>query len=310
MTKQPPVSTAFGLQVSIARRELILGGQRSGKSRRAEMLAEAWLGLPESGTAAENPRAGSSPESRTGPAVHVEPSDKAARHADTASHPAPAVQVPGVIGTPPGNSPVPAPSGKPPRRAIFVATATAGDDDMRARIRQHQADRAARLPGMQTLEEPMALAAIIRQHSRPDCLLLIDCLTLWLANHYPLDAGFTRSSAATDLLHAIETAEGPLVFVSNEIGLGVVPLGREVRAYVDALGWLNQQVAARCERVCLMAAGLPLMLKDEVANHAAPVQPPRLDIATPRRGAGTAEGPQPHHPDADDAAVASSAQHT
>ncbi|MDO4230823.1 MAG: bifunctional adenosylcobinamide kinase/adenosylcobinamide-phosphate guanylyltransferase [Lautropia sp.] len=214
MTKQPPVIAAFDPHTPVARRELILGGQRSGKSRRAEMLAEAWLGVTN--------------------AVDE--------------------------------------SGRPARCAIFVATATAHDDEMQARIRQHQADRAARLPGMQTLEEPTALATIIRQHSQPHRLLLVDCLTLWLANQYPLDAGFTQSSAATDLLHAIETAKGPLVFVSNEIGLGVVPMGREVRAYVDALGWLNQQVAARCDRVCLMAAGLPLMLKDEPAPtlHVAP----------------------------------------
>ncbi len=64
---------------------------------------------------------------------------------------------------------------------------------------------------------------------------------------------------------AIEAARGPLVFVSNEIGLGVIPLGREVRAFVDALGQLNQQVAKACERVTLMAAGLPLTLKDTPA---------------------------------------------
>ena len=64
------------------------------------------------------------------------------------------------------------------------------------------------------------------------------------------------------LLEAIESSRGPLVLVGNEIGLGVIPLGREVRAFVDALGRLNQEVAQACERVTLMAAGLPLTLKD------------------------------------------------
>ena len=74
---------------------------------------------------------------------------------------------------------------------------------------------------------------------------------------------FCQSEAMTSLLTAIEQSRGPLVFVSNEIGLGVVPVGAGVRAYVDALGWLNQQVAARCQRACLMVAGQPLWLKRE-----------------------------------------------
>lgn len=243
MTSPPVPAVPFDSHSPIARRELVLGGQRSGKSRRAEMLAEAWL-------------------------------------------------------RPPAGESAPNASGCAGRRALFVATATAGDEDMRARIRQHQRDRAERLPGMQTIEEPTALAALIRQHSQPHCLLLIDCLTLWLANQYPLDAGFIRSPTATDLLHAIEAAAGPLIVVSNEIGLGVVPLGREVRAYVDALGWLNQQVAARCERVCLMAAGLPLLLKDDAARAAGPPHPVTAGIGGASPPAGAPPGRQPPHPQA------------
>lgn len=183
--------------------ELILGGQRSGKSRRAELLAAQWL-----------------------------------------------------------NS-----GATPPHEGLFVATALAHDDDMRARIARHRADRQQQLPGMQTVEEPHDLAGVITRHSQPHRLLVIDCLTLWLANHYDRIDGFIESPEVAALLQTIDTSPGPLVFVSNEIGLGVIPMGREVRAYVDTLGWLNQQVAARCHRVCLMAAGLPLVLKDTASVH-------------------------------------------
>jgi adenosylcobinamide kinase / adenosylcobinamide-phosphate guanylyltransferase len=96
---------------------------------------------------------------------------------------------------------------------------------------------------------------------------VIDCLTLWLTNLLmPLDPAQAMgeaevSDAGEALCLAIAQAPGPVVVVSNEVGLGVVPMGREVRAYVDALGRLNQQVAGVCARVTLMAAGLPLALK-------------------------------------------------
>jgi adenosylcobinamide kinase/adenosylcobinamide-phosphate guanylyltransferase len=149
---------------------------------------------------------------------------------------------------------------------------------------------------MRTIEEPLALAATIKAHSQPNTLIVVDCLTLWLTAHLmPPDSDCTRASEtghmgdlkhpinrlrstdtgclteshsssawqtlATDLCSAIAHARGPLVLVGNEIGLGVIPLGQEVRAFVDALGLLNQMVAATCERVTLMSAGLPLALK-------------------------------------------------
>lgn len=205
-----------------ARSELILGGQKSGKSRRAETLARDWL------------------------------------------------------------------AASPHHHAVLIATAQAWDDEMRARIARHQVDRAARVPGMTTVEEPLALAETIAQHSRADTLVVVDCLTLWLTNwlmpidhelQQPQDHGDqlgdlgnfkqNRPLALVDIapiamfLGAIEKAPGPVVLVGNEIGLGVIPMGTEVRAFVDALGRLNQDVARVCERVTLMAAGLPLGLKDQ-----------------------------------------------
>jgi adenosylcobinamide kinase / adenosylcobinamide-phosphate guanylyltransferase len=134
------------------------------------------------------------------------------------------------------------------------------------------------------------LAQAIFQHSRPDTLIVVDCLTLWLTNWLmPADKPLPAARAAPNtpegrdtctekfitnqhlahmdkgqvalLLEAISNAAGPLVLVGNEIGLGVIPMGREVRAFVDALGLLNQSVAQVCQRVTLMAAGLPLTLK-------------------------------------------------
>lgn len=200
------------------RSELILGGQRSGKSRRAELLARDWL-----------------------------------------------AQAPG-------------------HQAVMIATATAWDDEMLKRIAHHQQDRAERVPGMQTVEEPLALGEAIQAHSAPQTIVVVDCLTLWLTNllmpheNAPNNDKNGKNSQkkpskeavahkiqglAAALLIAVQNAPGPVVLVGNEIGLGVIPMGRETRDFVDALGRLNQDVAASCERVTFMAAGLPLTLKGQ-----------------------------------------------
>ncbi|UUZ67904.1 bifunctional adenosylcobinamide kinase/adenosylcobinamide-phosphate guanylyltransferase [Polaromonas sp. P2-4] len=189
--------------LSVARSELILGGQRSGKSRRAELLARDWL--------AQSPEHG----------------------------------------------------------AVLIATAQPWDEEMRERIARHQQDRAQRVPGMRTVEEPLELAQALTRHSQAHTLVVVDCLTLWLTNWLmPADILKQNEALAQEeraqeamLLIAIEKAAGPVVLVGNEIGLGVIPMGAEVRAFVDALGRLNQDVGA-CQRVTLMAAGLPLTLKD------------------------------------------------
>lgn len=182
---------------------LLLGGQKSGKSRQAELLARQWL------------------------------------QAD-ASH-----------------------------RASLIATGTAYDAEMRERIARHQRDRAERVAQLATLEAPRAVAQAIAAHSSPQHLLIVDCLTLWLTNWLmpapdmasSQDAADTWPAQAALFLQALQQAPGPVILVSNEIGLGVIPLGREVRAFVDALGTLNQQTAAVCNRVTFMAAGLPLQMK-------------------------------------------------
>jgi adenosylcobinamide kinase/adenosylcobinamide-phosphate guanylyltransferase len=207
-------------KLKVSRSEFILGGQRSGKSRRAEMLARDWL--------AQSPH----------------------------------------------------------HKAVIIATAQAWDGEMKERIARHQQDRAERVPGMTTVEEPLALADAVTRSTATDTLVIVDCLTLWLTNllmpaeefeaaekasKVPQNSQKSNKKMATSqdpraekamLLIAIETAAGPVVVVGNEIGLGVIPMGCETRAFVDALGWLNQDVAAACERVTLMVAGLPLTLKE------------------------------------------------
>ncbi len=184
-------------------RELIVGGQKSGKSARAEHLAAQWMAA--------------------------------------------------------GGG----------RRAVLLATAEARDAEMRARIERHQRERSARVPGLQTLEVGVDLPEQLLRQSSPQALLVVDCLTLWLTQlGWPANAAAHHRpnpnvwDAATEALaQALSTVPGPVVLVSNEIGLGVIPLAPEVRGFVDALGRLNQRVAAICERVTLMVAGCPLAVK-------------------------------------------------
>lgn len=171
---------------------LIVGGQRSGKSRQAEALARQWL-----------------------------------------------AEAPG-------------------REVVVVATAQAWDEEMRARIARHQAERPA---GMTTVEEPRALTAVLKQESAAHRLILIDCLTLWLTNWLmplegPGEVGAWRAERDA-VLAVLPRLPGPVVAVSNEVGWGVIPMSREVRQFVDELGWLNQGFAARCAELTLMVAGQP-----------------------------------------------------
>jgi adenosylcobinamide kinase/adenosylcobinamide-phosphate guanylyltransferase len=156
------------------------------------------------------------------------------------------------------------------RRATLVATALAGDDEMAACIRRHRSDRAVRVPALATLEVPLALADALLANSTPQHLLVVDCLTLWLTQCLlpqqgpALDEG-TWAHTHQALLDALQACPGPVVLVSNEIGLGVMPMSREARACVNALGRLHQQVAERCTRVTLMVAGCELAVKGGLA---------------------------------------------
>lgn len=186
---------------------LILGGQRSGKSRHAERLAQAWL-------------------------------QRSPQHGVT-----------------------------------VVATAMASDEEMRARIARHRLDRPA---AFDVVEAPLDLGAALRglsDVSDPQRLVVVDCLTLWVTNvlmpaHVPAHVPAPAEADTDSLLHtwsqhrqallaALREREAPVLLVSNEIGMGVIPLGEDVRRVVDELGRLHQDVAQCCGHITLMAAGQP-----------------------------------------------------
>jgi adenosylcobinamide kinase/adenosylcobinamide-phosphate guanylyltransferase len=156
------------------------------------------------------------------------------------------------------------------KEVIYIATASAGDSEMSARIEHHRMQRPAHWT---TVEEGLSLAAALHAWRAPDRIVLVDCLTLWLTNllfsdgtEYPevgaitLPERFHRERTA--LLQEIGRADaGSVIFVSNEVGMGIVPYGAVSRAFADEAGRLNQTVAAACDHVVFVAAGLPLTLK-------------------------------------------------
>lgn len=160
---------------------------------------------------------------------------------------------------------------------VYLATASrsaARDDaEMQQRIDHHQQRRNALGGRWRTVEEPLALGQALRQSSRADNVVLVDCLTVWLANllfadgtEFPELGPITPPAAFVqqriDFLRALQEAPGAVILVSNEVGMGIVPQGAISRWFVDEAGRLNQAVAALCERVQWVAAGLPLSFKE------------------------------------------------
>jgi adenosylcobinamide kinase/adenosylcobinamide-phosphate guanylyltransferase len=172
----------------------------------------------------------------------------------------------------------------------YIATATAGDEEMRRRVESHRARRPA---DWSVIEEPLALAGALQKHSASGRCLVVDCLTLWLTNLLMTDAGVgwaearspTNSNGMNHLcwgspgspqpttttfahetkafLAALPELQGTIILVSNETGLGVMPLGELTRRFVDEAGHLHQALAQTCDRVVLTMAGLPIYLKGE-----------------------------------------------
>lgn len=142
----------------------------------------------------------------------------------------------------------------------YVATATVGDDEMRARIAAHRARRPAI---WSVVEEPRALAATLHSHAAQDRCLLVDCLTLWLTNLLIAEDPSSLERERAALLDTLPSLPGQLILVSNETNMGVMPLGELTRRYCDEAGRLHQDLAQICERVILTVAGLPHILKGE-----------------------------------------------
>ena len=140
----------------------------------------------------------------------------------------------------------------------YIATSQPLDGEMNQRVRHHRERRPAHWA---LIEEPIELARVLREHARADACLLVDCLTLWLTNLLMLEDPQRLTAERDALLQCLAELPGEIVFVSNETGMGVVPLGELTRRYVDEAGWLHQALAERCQRVVLTVAGLPLTLK-------------------------------------------------
>ncbi len=140
----------------------------------------------------------------------------------------------------------------------YIATSQALDGEMAARIVHHRQRRPAHWA---LVEEPLQLARVLREQAGAQRCLLVDCLTLWLTNLLMLEDPARLAEERDAFLECLGELPGRVILVSNETGLGVVPLGELTRRYVDEAGWLHQAVADQAERVTFMVAGLPMTLK-------------------------------------------------
>ncbi len=143
---------------------------------------------------------------------------------------------------------------------FYLATATPGDDEMAERIHAHQARRGSRWT---TIEVPLNLVGCLRRTASPEGAVLVDCLTLWLSNL--MAAEHDIEAETTGLAAALSELAGPVVLVSNEVGLGIVPDNPLARAFRDHAGRLHQAIAEVAPSVVWVAAGLPLRLKEQAA---------------------------------------------
>jgi len=144
------------------------------------------------------------------------------------------------------------------KRVVYIATATAKDDEMLQRIEIHQSQRD---PAWQICEEPIALANVLRKHATSNQCIIVDCLTLWITNLLCTNDDNQFKSERNQLLETLPGLPGHIIMVSNETGMGIVPLGEMTRRYCDEAGWLHQELARLCDKVTLTIAGLPTILK-------------------------------------------------
>lgn len=142
----------------------------------------------------------------------------------------------------------------------YVATAQALDPEMQSRIEHHQNQRPAH---WSLVEEPLYLAKALQKIDRPNQIILVDCLTLWLTNLLLLDDQSVQQLECEQLLKVLPTLESEIILVSNETGLGVVPLGEISRQFVDEAGRLHQALGQIADKVVFCVAGFPMILKGE-----------------------------------------------
>lgn len=142
----------------------------------------------------------------------------------------------------------------------YVATAQALDPEMQSRIEHHQNQRPAH---WSLVEEPLYLANALQKIDSPNQIILVDCLTLWLTNLLLLDDQSVQQLECEQLLKVLPTLESEVILVSNETGLGVVPLGEISRRFVDEAGRLHQALGQIADKVVFCVAGFPMILKGE-----------------------------------------------
>lgn len=140
----------------------------------------------------------------------------------------------------------------------YIATAVAGDEEMRERIALHQAHRPA---DWMLIEEPVALGTVLCERAGEGNCIIVDCLTLWLTNLLTDPDPALLEREKQSLCSALAVIPQQIILVSNETGMGVIPMGELTRRYCDEAGRLHQQLARICERVVLTIAGLPQILK-------------------------------------------------
>lgn len=145
------------------------------------------------------------------------------------------------------------------RDVIYVATAQALDDEMQQRIAHHQQQRPAH---WQLIEEPINLVTVLKDNASDKTCILVDCLTLWLSNQLCSEKYKTQfQKNIDDLINILPVLPGNIIFVSNEVSMGIIPMGEVNRQFVDEAGRLHQRLAAICDKVTLMVAGIPSHIK-------------------------------------------------
>lgn len=143
------------------------------------------------------------------------------------------------------------------QQIIYVATAQARDDEMRARIRRHRDDRP---DDWLLIEEPIALSDVLKSHDSVEHCFIVDCLTLWMSNLLE-QKDAVMDNQIDQFLNTLNQVDARVIMISNETSMGVVPLGSLTRRYCDAIGLLHQSAGQLCNRVTLMVAGLPIQVK-------------------------------------------------
>ncbi len=141
---------------------------------------------------------------------------------------------------------------------IYIATAKILDNEMKQRVARHKEDRESQQ--WTTIEEPLALANCLQKWASPERVIVVDCLTMWVTNLLSEDSDMLKTEIAA-LLNSIKKLSGEVIFVSNEVGMGIIPMGELTRLFVDEIGRVHQQLAQEVDNVTLMVAGLPHKIK-------------------------------------------------